>query len=72
MDMTKYIRMCCIERNNMTLKELAERTEQTQQNLNNKLKNNNFKSSELEKIAVALGADLEIKFIDKTTGKPIV
>lgn len=72
MDMTKYIRMCCIERNNMTLKELAERTEQTQQNLNNKLKNNNFKSSELEKIAAALGADLEIKFIDKTTGKPIV
>lgn len=56
----------------MTLKELAERTEQTQQNLNNKLKNNNFKSSELEKIAAALGADLEIKFIDKTTGKPIV
>ena len=72
MDMAKYIRMCCLERNNMQMKELAEKTEQTQQNLNNKLRSNNFKTSELEKIAAALGAHLEIKFIDNETSEPII
>lgn len=72
MDMAKYIRMCCLERNNMQMKELAEKTEQTQQNLNNKLRSNNFKTSELEKIAAALGAHLEIKFIDNETNEPII
>ena len=54
------------------MKELAEKTEQTQQNLNNKLRSNNFKTSELEKIAAALGAHLEIKFIDNETSEPII
>lgn len=54
------------------MKELAEKTGQTQQNLTNKLRNNNFKVAELEKIAAALGAHLEIKFIDNATKQPII
>ena len=72
MDIAKYIRMCYIERNNMQMKELSEKTEQTQQNLTNKMRNNNFKTSELEKIAAALDSRLEIKFIDNATGQPII
>ena len=54
------------------MKELSEKTEQTQQNLTNKMRNNNFKTSELEKIAAALDSYLEIKFIDNATGQPII
>ena len=72
MDMSKYIRMCCLERDNMQLKDLAEKTEQTQQNLNNKLRSNNFKTSELEKIAEALNCELKISFIDKDTKEPLI
>lgn len=49
--------------------ELARRTGQTAQNLNNKYKRNVFKVSELEKIAAALDCDLKISFIDKATGE---
>ena len=49
--------------------ELARRTGQTAQNLNNKYKRNVFKVSELEKIAEALDCDLKISFIDKATGE---
>lgn len=45
---------------------------QTPQNFNQKMQRNSFQTSELEKIAAALGADLDIKFIDKTSGKPII
>lgn len=54
------------------MKELAEKTEQTQQNLTNKMRGNNFETSELEKIAAALDSRLETKFIDNITGKPII
>jgi hypothetical protein len=52
--------------------ELARRTGQTPQNLNNKYKRNTFKISELEKVAEALDARLEIAFVDKETGEPII
>lgn len=52
--------------------ELARRTGQTPQNMNNKYKRNTFKISELEKIAKALNAELKILFIDKETGEPII
>jgi len=57
---------------NISEAELARRTGQTPQNMNNKYKRNTFKVSELEKVAAALGAELEIKFIDKKTGEPII
>jgi transcriptional regulator with XRE-family HTH domain len=51
-----------LKRQNMTLSELADATGQSVQNLGNKMKRNNFKESELKKIAEALKCDLLIDF----------
>lgn len=51
-----------LKRQNMTLSELADATGQSVQNLGNKMKRNNFKESELKKIAEALECDLLIDF----------
>ena len=71
-NVSEYIKLCRVKRENMTEAELARRTGQTPQNMNNKYKRNAFKVSELEKVAEALGADLKISFIDKETGEPII
>ncbi len=68
----EYINLCRVKRGNMTEAELARRTGQTPQNLNNKHKRNAFKIAELEKIAEALGAELQIQFIDLETGEAII
>ena len=65
MEIREYIRLCCVKRGNMTEAELARRTGQTPQNLNNKYKRNTFKISELEKVAEALDANLVVTFVDK-------
>lgn len=72
MDVREYIRLCCVKRGNITEAELARRTGQTPQNMHNKYKRGTFKVSELEKVAEALGAELQISFVDKETGKPII
>ena len=72
MDIREYINLCRVKRGNISEAELARRTGQTPQNMNNKYKRNTFKISELEKIAQALDASLEIRFIDKETKKPII
>ena len=71
-DIREYIRLCCVKRGNITEAELARRTGQTPQNMNNKYKRNAFKVSELERVANALDAELSIKFIDNQTGEPII
>lgn len=71
-DVREYINLCRVKRGNMSEAELARKTGQTPQNMNNKHKRNTFKISELEKIAEALDAELQISFIDKETGKPII
>ena len=43
--------------------ELANRTNQSQKNLSNKMIRNDFKLSEYEKLVMALGCQLEIKII---------
>lgn len=72
MDVKEYIRLCCVKRGNISEAELARRTGQTPQNMNNKYKRNTFKISELEKVAAALDADLKIVFLDKQSGEPII
>lgn len=72
MEIREYIRLCCVKRGNITEAELARRTGQTPQNLNNKYKRNTFKISELEKVADALDAKLVVTFVDKETGEPII
>lgn len=67
---TEKIRLI-VQRNNLTLGLLAERTGQTRQNLSNKLGRGDFKESELRSIADVLGCELQINFIDKETGEEI-
>ncbi len=71
-DVREYINLCRVKRGNMSEAELARKTGQTPQNMNNKHKRNTFKVAELEKIAEALDAELKISFIDKETGNPII
>ncbi len=71
-DVREYINLCRVKRGNISEAELARRTNQTPQNMNNKYKRNTFKVSELEKIADALDADLKIQFISKENGEPII
>ena len=56
----------------MSEADLARKTGQSPQNMNNKYKRNSFKVAELEKVAEAFNADLKISFIDKDTGEPII
>ena len=72
MDITEYIRLCLVKRGNKSIRELAKLTGQSAQNLSNKFQRNDFKASELEKIAAALDADLDIRFIDHATAQPII
>lgn len=68
----EYINLCRVKKGNISEAELARRTGQTPQNMNNKYKRNTFKISELEKVAEAFNSDLKISFIDKETKGPII
>ena len=72
MNIVEYIRLCLVKRGNISASELARRAEITPQNLSNKFSRNKFSNEDLEKIAAALDSHLEIKFIDNTTGQPII
>ena len=71
-DVREYINLCRVKRGNIPEAELARRTGQTPQNLNNKYKRNTFKISELQKVAEALDAELKITFVDQETGEPLI
>jgi len=68
MDMTEYIRILLVKRGNMTETELAKRIGTSPQNIHNKFKRNNFTMKDLQEIANALDCDLDVRFIDHTTG----
>ncbi len=69
MDMTEYIRILLVKRGNMTETELAKRIGTSPQNIHNKFKRNNFTMKDLHEIAEALDCDLDVRFIDHTTGQ---
>ena len=71
MDMTEYIRIILVKRGNMTETELARRINTSPQNIHNKFKRNNFTMKDLQEIADALDCDLQIRFIDRTTGEAL-
>lgn len=52
--------------------ELAKRIGMSRQNLSNKFKRDNFSERELMRIAEALGLDMEINFLDKDSGEPLI
>lgn len=62
MDIAEKIRILAIK-NKITVQQLADKSGQSSANLYNKLSRNAFKLSELEKIAAAVGANLEVNFV---------
>ena len=60
-----------LKRRKMTMGELAEKTNQTRQNLSNKMARNNFPEKELKEIAEALDCELETTLIMKDNGERI-
>lgn len=70
MGMSEKIRILLIKKN-MTLKELAEKTNSIPTNLSNKLKRDNFSENELREIAAALDCEYNATFIIKNTGEQI-
>ena len=62
MNLTEKLKIAMLKQG-ITQTELASRTGQTQNNLANKLKANNFKLSEYEKLVTACGCKLEINII---------
>lgn len=54
-----------LNRKHITKKELADRLETSPQNLNKKLKRDNLSSSDIQKIADAIGCRVVIDFEDK-------
>ena len=72
MDISEYIDLCLVKRGKISHAELARRTEQKPQVLYEKLKNKTFKLSELEKIAKAINATLDVRFLDNDTKEPLI
>lgn len=60
-----------LKRRNMTLAQLAEKTEQSRQNLSNKLNRDNFTEKELLIIAQALDCTYSAQFVLNDTGEEI-
>ena len=61
MAMAKKIKMLMVAAD-LTITDLAEKLGTSQPNLSNKLKRDNFSEKELEEIAAACNAKLEINF----------
>ena len=61
--MTERIRILLVKRGNISEAELARRLGISPQNLNNRMKRDNFSDKELREIAVALGCDYTNAFI---------
>ncbi len=64
MDFSKEIKKILIDKD-MTISDLATKLDVTQQNVSAKLKKNDPRLSEINKIADALGYNVKIEFIKK-------
>ena len=71
MDIVKYIRLCCVQKDK-SLRQVASDAKITPQNLSNKMTRDKFYTSDIDKIANALNADVKISFIDRDTKEPII
>jgi len=56
-----------LNRRNMTIAELAEKTEQSRQNLSNKMSRDNFSEKDLYDIAKALNCTFKPEFVFNDT-----
>lgn len=69
MSMAEKIRIMRIKCGNISERELAERMGMTPQNLNNKMRRDDFKINELEKIANTMGYKIVINFVNLENGE---
>ena len=69
MAMAEKIRIMLVKRGNISEAELARRLKLSPQNLNNKMKRDNFTESDLREIAAALDCDYVSGFRMKDTGE---
>lgn len=68
-NMPEKIRLLCVKRN-MELKKIANLSNQTGQNLYNKMTKTDWKLSEIKRTLDVLDAELQLQIVDKKTGKP--
>ena len=71
MGMTEKIRILLVKKGNLSEAELARRMGVSPQNLNNKMKRDNFTVKDLEEIAKALDCDSKTYFEIPETGEKV-
>lgn len=71
MALSDNIRILLIKRGNISEAELARRMGISPQNLNNKMKRDNFTEKDLRQIAAALDCSLSITFKMNDTGETV-
>ena len=60
-----------LKRRGMTLGDLADKTNQSRQNLSNKMTRDNFSEKEIKEIADALNCEYEASFVMKDSGEKV-
>jgi len=71
MGMTEKIRILMVKRGNISEAELARRLGESPQNLNAKMKRDNFTEEDLRRIAEVLNCDFEAGFVLRDTGEHV-
>ena len=69
MALSERIRILLVKRGNISEAELARRIGVSPQNLNNKMKRDNFTERDLQEIAAALDCSFSVTFTLNDTGK---
>lgn len=70
MAMSEKIKIVLLKRKK-SVTDLAKALNTSSQNLSNKLRNDNFRESELQEIAEALDCDLDVSFTLRDTGERV-
>ena len=60
-----------MKRRGLTLGDLAEKTNQSRQNLSNKMTRDNFAEKEIKEIADALNCEYEASFVMRDSGEKV-
>lgn len=71
MSLSEKIRILCVKRGNISEAALARKMGISPQNLNNKMKRDNFTEKDLEALAAALDCSLSITFTTNDTQEVI-
>lgn len=71
MALSERIRILLIKRGNISEAELARRLGVSPQNLNNKMKRDNFTEKDLQEIAAALDCTYSVSFTMNDTGEVV-